>query len=94
MDSPGGSYTASDTILHALSKAREDGLPVIVSMSDTAASGGYFVALDADHVVAHPTTLTGSIGVVAGKVDFSGFLGEYGIRTDGVRVGRQCVVAA
>lgn len=88
VDSPGGSYTASDTILHALSKAREAGLPVIVSMSDTAASGGYFVALDADHVVAHPTTLTGSIGVVAGKVDFSAFLDEYGIRTDGVRAGR------
>jgi protease-4 len=88
VNSPGGSYTASDTILHALSKARADGLPVVVSMSDVAASGGYFVALDADHVVAHPTTITGSIGVVSGKVDFSGFLAEHGIRADSVSAGR------
>ncbi|UUX51511.1 signal peptide peptidase SppA [Nisaea acidiphila] len=88
VNSPGGSYTASDTILHALSKARAGGLPVIVSMSGTAASGGYFVALDADHVVAHPTTITGSIGVVSGKLDFSGLLNEYGVRTDGVSAGQ------
>ncbi|WP_420403583.1 signal peptide peptidase SppA [Nisaea sp.] len=88
VNSPGGSYTASDTILHALSRARASGLPVVVSMSDVAASGGYFVALDADHVVAHPTTLTGSIGVVSGKLDFSGFLAEHGIRTDSVGAGR------
>jgi len=88
VSSPGGSYVASDTILHALSAARSDGMPIIVSMSDTAASGGYFVALAADHVVAHPNTITGSIGVVSGKLNLSGFLAEYGIRTDSVSAGR------
>ncbi|WP_193173190.1 signal peptide peptidase SppA [Nisaea nitritireducens] len=88
VSSPGGSYVASDTILHALSAARSGGLPVIVSMSDMAASGGYFVALAADHVVAHPNTITGSIGVVSGKLNLSGFLAEYGIRTDSVSAGR------
>ena len=88
VSSPGGSYVASDTILHALSAARDGGLPVIVSMSDMAASGGYFVALAADHVVAHPNTITGSIGVVSGKLNLSGFLAEYGIRTDSVSAGR------
>ncbi|MEO9904168.1 signal peptide peptidase SppA [Nisaea sp.] len=88
VNSPGGSYVASDTILHALSAARSSGMPVIVSMSDMAASGGYFVALAAEHVVAHPNTITGSIGVVSGKLNLSGFLAEYGIRTDSVSVGR------
>ena len=88
VSSPGGSYVASDTILHALTAARDDGLPVIVSMSDMAASGGYFVALAADHVVAHPNTITGSIGVVSGKLNLSRFLAEYGIRTDSVSAGR------
>jgi len=88
VSSPGGSYVASDTILHALSAARSDGMPIIVSMSDMAASGGYFVALAADHVVAHPNTITGSIGVVSGKLNLSGFLAEYGIRTDSVSAGR------
>ena len=88
VSSPGGSYVASDTILHALSAARSSGLPVIVSMSDMAASGGYFVALAADHVVAHPNTITGSIGVVSGKLNLAGLLAEYGIRTDSVSAGR------
>lgn len=88
VNSPGGSYVASDTILHALASARSGGMPVIVSMSDMAASGGYFVSLAADHVVAHPSTITGSIGVVSGKLNLSGFLAEYGIRTDSVSAGR------
>ena len=67
VDSPGGSYVASDTVHREVRRAREAGKPVIVSMGNFAASGGYFVAMAADKIVAHPGTVTGSIGVVAGK---------------------------
>ena len=88
ISSPGGSYVASDTILHSLSSARSGGLPVIVSMSGMAASGGYFIALAADHVVAHPNTITGSIGVVSGKLNLSGFLADYGVTVDSITAGQ------
>ncbi|MBL8671434.1 MAG: signal peptide peptidase SppA [Alphaproteobacteria bacterium] len=68
IDSPGGSYAASDAIWHAVSQARRKGKPVIASMGRVAASGGYFVAMAADKIVAQPATITGSIGVFAGKV--------------------------
>jgi protease-4 len=67
IDSPGGSYVASDTIRRAVALAHEKGKPVIASMGNVAASGGYFAAMDADKIVAQPGTLTGSIGVFAGK---------------------------
>ena len=67
VDSPGGSAIASDQILDALKKARAAGKPVVVSMGSLAASGGYYIALAADRIVAQPGTLTGSIGVVWGK---------------------------
>ncbi|MFN0061049.1 MAG: signal peptide peptidase SppA, partial [Myxococcaceae bacterium] len=67
VDSPGGSYIASDTIRREVANARKKGKPVVVSMGNVAASGGYFVAMDADKVVANPGTITGSIGVFAGK---------------------------
>src|SRR5438132_1213775 len=68
IDSPGGSVTASDQILEALKEAKAAGKPVIVSMGPLAASGGYYVATAADKIVAEPATLTGSIGVLTGKV--------------------------
>lgn len=68
VDSPGGSYVASDTIWHETKRAREAGKPVVVSMGDVAGSGGYFVAMAADKIVAQPGTITGSIGVLAGKM--------------------------
>jgi protease IV len=68
IDSPGGSAIASDQILHALKKARARGKPIVVSMGSVAASGGYFIAMAADRIVAEPGTLTGSIGVLWGKV--------------------------
>lgn len=68
IDSPGGSAIASDQILHALKLARAAGKPIIVSMGSVAASGGYFIAMAADRIVAEPGTLTGSIGVLWGKV--------------------------
>ena len=67
VDSPGGSSTASDVIWRELSISRENTRPVIVSMSDLAASGGYYIALGGDAIVAQPGTLTGSIGVYTGK---------------------------
>jgi len=68
VNSPGGSYVASDTIWREMVKAKEAGKPVIASMGDVAASGGYFVSMAANKIVAQPGTITGSIGVVVGKV--------------------------
>lgn len=68
IDSGGGSAVASETIRRAVVQARAKGKPVIVSMGDTAASGGYWVSMNADAIVAQPATLTGSIGVFAGKI--------------------------
>jgi protease-4 len=73
IDSPGGSVVASETIWRAVLRARERGKPVIVSMGDVAGSGGYYIAAPADKIVAEPATLTGSIGVVAGKFVTAGF---------------------
>lgn len=67
VDSPGGSYIASDTIRREILQLKESGRTVIASMGNVAASGGYFVAMGADAIVANPTTLTGSVGVLAGQ---------------------------
>ncbi len=68
VDSPGGSYVASDTIWREVVRAKEAGKPVIVSMGNVAGSGGYFVSMAANKIVAQPGTITGSIGVVVGKL--------------------------
>ncbi len=68
VDSPGGSYVASDTIWRETVRAKQAGKPVIVSMGNVAGSGGYFVAMHATKIVAHPGTITGSIGVLGGKI--------------------------
>ena len=67
IDSGGGSAVASETIRHSLLRVRAAGKPIIVSMGNTAASGGYWIAASADRIVAQPGTITGSIGVIAGK---------------------------
>jgi len=87
IDSPGGSYVASDAIWREVQKAREAGKPVIVSMGNLAASGGYFVAAPAHTIVAQPGTVTGSIGVVAGKLVLSGLWDKLSINWDGVQAG-------
>jgi protease-4 len=79
VDSPGGSAVASETIWRAVLRAHESGKPVIVSMGALAGSGGYYIAAPADEIVAEPATLTGSIGVLAGKVVLSGFWEKLGI---------------
>lgn len=75
IDSPGGSALASDLILHEVARLRE-AKPVVVSMSDLAASGGYYIAARANKIVAEPMTLTGSIGVYAGKLATRQFQNE------------------
>ena len=87
VDSPGGSYVASDTIWRAVDQARAGGKPVIVTMGDVAASGGYFVAAPATQIVAQPGTLTGSIGVISGKVVLSDMWAKLNVAWDGVQAG-------
>jgi len=81
LDSPGGSALASDIIWQAAQEARAR-KPVVVSMSDVAASGGYYIASGATRIIAEPGTLTGSIGVVTWKPNVSGFLKRLGINTE------------
>ena len=87
IDSPGGSAVASESIWREVVFARERGKPVIVSMGDVAGSGGYYVAAAADKIVAEPATLTGSIGVLAGKLVVSDLLKKIGVATDSAQVG-------
>jgi protease-4 len=87
IDSPGGDAVASDEIwreMNLLSKKK----PVVISMSDTAASGGYYMAMTGDPVVAYPGTLTGSIGVVFGKPNLHGLYDKLGITKDMIARGR------
>jgi protease-4 len=88
IDSPGGSSVASDVIWRELAITRSGGLPVVVSMSDLAASGGYYLAVAGDVIVAQPGTLTGSIGVYTGKFVTAGTLAKLGVNIEGVSEGR------
>jgi protease IV len=82
VNSPGGSYVASDTIWREVVRARAAGTPVVVSMGDVAASGGYFISMAADQIIAQPGTITGSIGVLTGKPVLGAALGRAGITGD------------
>jgi protease-4 len=84
VNSPGGSYTASDVIWREVVKLRAAGKPVIVSMGDVAASGGYFIAAPADVIVVQPGTITGSIGVFMGKPVLRDLFGRAGVTTDSI----------
>jgi protease IV len=84
VNSPGGSHTASDVIWREVVRVRAAGKPVIVSMGDVAASGGYFISAPADVIVTQPGTITGSIGVIMGKPVFSELFERAGIATDAV----------
>ena len=79
IDSPGGSALASDQMWHAIDAAKKKGKPVVVSMADVAASGGYYIATNADKIVAEPSTITGSIGVFMGKPVMKGLYDWLGI---------------
>lgn len=88
VDSPGGSYVASDTVRREVQRAREKGKPVIVSMVTYAASGGYFVSMEADKIVAQPGTLTGSIGVFGGKMVTADFWSKVGVNWETIAFGK------
>jgi len=88
VDSPGGSYVASDAIRHEVLRLRGTGKPVVASMASVAASGGYYVAMPSDVIVAEPGTITGSIGVLAGKGVLRDALGRVGITQEGVAEGQ------
>ena len=87
IDSPGGSAAASDQIWDAVIKAKDAGKPVIISMGQYAASGGYYVAAPADKILAMPTTVTGSIGVVSGKVVLRDTLAKVGYNIEAIELG-------
>jgi protease-4 len=89
VDSPGGSATASDVIWRELMITRDQdpSRPLIVSMSDLAASGGYYIAMPGQAIVAQPATLTGSIGIYGGKIALGGAAGKIGVTTETVTSG-------
>ena len=88
VDSPGGSGLASDIIWHAVEAAKAK-KPVVISMSDVAASGGYYIAAGANKIIAQPSTITGSIGVFAGKPVIKGFYDWLGISNEYILRGKQ-----
>ena len=92
VDSPGGSAVASDTIWREVCRVRDAGKPVIVSMGQVAASGGYYIACPADVVVALPSTLTGSIGVFGGKMVVRGLFDRLGLTTGTVSHGERSMM--
>jgi protease-4 len=85
VDSPGGTLTASETIWREVTRARRRGKPVVASMGSVAASGGYYVSIGADAIVANPATITGSIGVYSGKFVLRDLKDRLGVASDVVR---------
>ncbi len=88
INTPGGGVTASDAMYETLMRFKEDrGLPIIASLGDRATSGGYYVACAADVVIARPTTVTGSIGVILMSLDLTELLAKIGVRNQTFRAG-------
>jgi protease IV len=88
VNSPGGTVTASDIILHELLLyKKKHGVPIYVQVMDLAASGGYYIALAGDEIIAHPTSLVGSIGVIAFKVNLENLMGKIGVDWEIVKSG-------
>jgi protease-4 len=94
VNSPGGSAVASDAIWREVARARAGGTPVVVSMGDVAASGGYFISAPADVIVAQPGTITGSIGVIMAKPVLRELMDRAGISTDSVAQGEHATMFA
>lgn len=88
VNSPGGSANASEQIWHAVKTLQAKGLPVVVSMGDYAASGGYYISCEADYIYAEPTTLTGSIGIFGTVPNLGKLRDKVGIDIDGVGTNR------
>ncbi|HYR95155.1 MAG TPA: signal peptide peptidase SppA [Candidatus Binatus sp.] len=88
VNSPGGGVTASDQIYSEIVRFKQrQQIPVIAALGDLAASGGYYVACSADRIVAHPTTVTGSIGVILMNLNLEGLLGKIGVRNETYKAG-------
>ena len=96
VDSPGGSAVASDVIWRELTITRDQkpSRPLIASMSDLAASGGYYISMPAQVIVAQPATLTGSIGIFSGKITIGETLAKVGITTEAVQSGRNASLSS
>lgn len=88
VDSPGGSVGASQEIYRAVERFKESKKPVVVSMGNVAASGGYYISAPADYIFANPGTITGSIGVVVQHADLRELLNRIGIRTTTIKTGK------
>ena len=84
VNSPGGSADASEQIWHAMKMLQDKGVPVVVSMGDYAASGGYYISCNADYIYAEPTTLTGSIGIFGSIPNINKLREKVGLDVDGV----------
>ncbi|OPZ10163.1 MAG: putative signal peptide peptidase SppA [candidate division BRC1 bacterium ADurb.BinA364] len=91
VDSPGGDATASDLIWQEIRRIKKQ-KPVVASMSDTAASGGYYIAMAADKILAHPGSITGSIGVFGGKLAMGDLLGKIGVTTERIAFGENASI--
>ena len=92
VNSPGGSADASEQIWHAVKTLQEKGLPVVVSMGDYAASGGYYISCCADYIFAEPTTLTGSIGIFGTVPNISKLRDKVGLDIDGVTTNKHAAL--
>ncbi len=94
VDSPGGSASASDAIWRELmiTKTERADRPLIVSMSDLAASGGYYIAMPAQVIVAQPSTLTGSIGIFGGKFVTGGVYEKLGAKIESTSIGKNAEI--
>lgn len=89
IDSPGGTITASDIIYHRVKEIRDFGKIVVAAFGDLATSGGYYLACPADYIVAHPTTITGSIGVIIQSFNLEGLMGKIGIKDVTIKRGEE-----
>ncbi|MBI3786488.1 MAG: signal peptide peptidase SppA [Deltaproteobacteria bacterium] len=95
INSPGGTVTASDIIYHELMRFKEEHrLPVVAHMMDMGTSGAYYIALAADQIVASPTTVTGSVGVIMAGVNFSGLMEKLGVKNQTFKAGKHKDIAS
>lgn len=92
VSSPGGSALASEQIWHAVDTVKKAGKPVVVSMGAVAASGGYYIACNADRIFAMPNTITGSIGVVGGKIAVGRALEKFGVKNYEIHRGERAMM--
>jgi protease-4 len=88
VDSPGGSVGASQEIYRALERFKESKKPIVVSMGNVAASGGYYISVPADYIYANPGTITGSIGVIIQHIDYKELLNRIGVSATAIKTGK------